>query len=323
MSEYVFNTHSNDSAETNAHEGRALVVGLLETLAELDSCLPGPVRPLKLPQYPWELNVAHEADRGTITLGDVIDGFYESGETRELAVFFDAMQCYAPADELLDDAAIEAILRLEPSGPVPGYEAVYEAICDAGLDAVQCAVVNGTLVSLDRPRWNFSYAKVECNGTCIEIDHASRVEHVEPVCERARMRAVNTLTTRNFEVTRQVAFPSLEWGQEVTDQISIFPARYLKLAFKRLASLDDIVRNWRATGSGQPDQGNLNFRSESKLTMDNYGNERRFRSVSGEVKTYEKHVWIDKGNRIHFIVDSNNRSIEIGYIGKHLSTWTN
>ena len=151
MSEYVFNAHSNHAAETNAHEGRTLVVVLIETLAELDSCLPGPVRPLKLPRYPWELDVAQEADRGAITLRDVIDGFYESGATRDLAVFFDAMQCYAPTEEMLDDAAIEAILRLEPSGPVPGFEAVYQAICDAGLDAVQCAVVNGILVSLDRP----------------------------------------------------------------------------------------------------------------------------------------------------------------------------
>ncbi len=323
MSEYVFNGHSNNAAETNVHEGTALVVVLLETLAELDSSLPGPVRPLKLPQYPWELNVAYGADRVAVTLGEIIDRFYESGTTRELAVFFDAMQCYAPAVELLEDSTIEAILRLEPSEPVPGYQTIYQAICDAGLDAIQCAVVNGTLVSLDHPRWNFNHAMVECNCARIEIDHASRVEHVEPICRRARVRAVSTMTTRNFEVTREVAFPSLDWGQDVADQISIFPARFLSLAFTRLARLDDIVRNWRSTGAAQPDQGNLNFRGESALTMDNYGNERRFRSASGEVKTYEKHVWIDRGNRIHFIVDSNTRCIEIGYIGRHLSTWTN
>lgn len=323
MSEYVFNAHSNNAADTNVQEGTALVAVLLETLAELDSCLSGPVRPLKLPQYPWELNVAHGADGIAIALREVIDRFYESGATRELAVFFDAMQCYAPAVEMLDDSAIEAILRLEPSGPVPGYETVYQAICEAGFDAIQSAVVNGTLVSLDHPRWNFSHALVECNDARIEIDHASRVEHVEPICRRAQARAVRSLTTRNFEETCQVAFPLLDWGQDVTNQLSTFPARYLKLAFKRLATLDDIVRKWRSTGAAQPDQGNLNFRSESKLTMDNYGNERRFRSASGEVKTYEKHVWIDQGNRIHFIVDSRTRSIEIGYIGRHLGTWTN
>ena len=321
MSEYIFNTHSNHPAGVNAHHGAALVVTLLQTLAELDFCLPGPARPLKLPQYPWELTFAHDIGGGPITLREIVDGFYKSGTTRELAVFFDAMQCYAPAVEMLDDSVIEAILRLVPSGPVPGYEEVFQAVCDAGYDAMQCVVVNGTLVSLDHPQWNFDHAIVECEGARIQFDHASRVDHVDPIARRERDVARNTISTRNFETIRRTAFPLLDWGRDVTGQIATFPSEYLKLAFIRLASLDDIVRNWRSTGSAEPDHCNLNFRNESALTMDNYGNQRRFKSASGEMKTYEQHIWIDPGNRIHFIVDVDARSIEIGYIGRHLSTW--
>ena len=60
MSEYIFNTESNDPAGIDAHNGAALVVTFLETLVELDFCLPGSARPLKLPQYAWELTFAHD-----------------------------------------------------------------------------------------------------------------------------------------------------------------------------------------------------------------------------------------------------------------------
>ena len=321
MSEYVFNTHSNNPAGVNAHNGAALVVTLLETLAELDFCLRGPARPLKFPKFPWELTFAHDAGGGPIMLQEIVNDLYRSGATRDLAAFFDAMQCYAPAVEMLDDSVVDAILRLVPSGPVPGYEDVFQAVCDAGYDAMQCVVLNGTLVSLDHPQWNFNHAIVECGGAPIQFDHASRVVHVDSIARREREVARNAISTRNFETIRRAAFPCLDWGRDVTDQIFLFPSEYLALAFTRLASLDDIVRNWRLSGSARPDQGNLNFRNESTLTMDNYGDQRRFRSASGFMKIYEKHVWIDQGNRIHFIVDGDARSIEIGYIGRHLSTW--
>ena len=319
MSEYIFNTRSNDPAGINAYNGAALVVTFLETLAELDFCLPGPARPLKLPQYAWELTFAHDTGGEPITLREIVDGFYESGNKRELAVFFDAMQCYAPAVDMLEDSMIEAILRLVPSGPVPGHEAVFQNVCDAGYDAMQCVVTNGILVSLDHPKWNFDHAIVECDDARIQFDHASRIDHVDPIAHRDVARS--DVSIRNFETIRQTAFPLLDWGRGVTDQIPIFPSEYLQLAFTRLAKLDDIVRHWRSSGSAEPDQGNLVFRNESTLTMDNYGNQRRFRSASGEMKTYEQHVRINQGNRIHFIIDVDARSIEIGYIGKHLRTW--
>ena len=188
---------------------------------------------------------------------------------------------------------------------------------------MQCVVTNGTLVSLDHAQWNFDHAIVECDGARVQFDHASRVDHIGPIARRERDVARNAISTRNFESVRRTAFPLLDWGQEVTGQISTFPSNYLRLAFTRLASLDDIVRHWRSSGSAEPDQANLIFRNESALTMDNYGNQRRFRSASGEMKTYEQHVWIDQGNRIHVIVDVGARSIEVGYIGTHLRTWNN
>ncbi|MNY65425.1 hypothetical protein D3C86_2026940 [compost metagenome] len=82
-----------------------------------------------------------------------------------------------------------------------------------------------------------------------------------------------------------------------------------------------MASRWKSTGDGEPDPGSMVLRNESDLTMQNYGGDRRFRSAAGTIKTFERHVWIDKGNRIHFLLDHVNRTVEIGYVGTHLPTW--
>lgn len=322
MSEYVFNAASNDAHNGGLHSATALVARLVETLAELDDRLPGPARALKLPRDPWELPVTQDADGQPLSLGEVINGFYESGQTRDLATFFDALQCCAPAVEQLDDSAVEAILRLSPIGPAAGHEGIYDAVCEAGYDAMQCVVTGGTLVSLAHPRWDFDRAVVEYDGQGIECDHASHSVHIDPIVQRRRAAAREAVTRQNFEATRRDAFPFLVWGQDVEGQLATFPPEYLGLAFTRLANLDDMAKRWKESGSAEPEPGNLVLRRESELTMQNYRQERRFRSAAGEIETYETHVWIDRGNRVHLLLDYANRTVEIGYVGRHLRTWT-
>ncbi|TNF16502.1 MAG: hypothetical protein EP320_01705 [Rhodobacteraceae bacterium] len=322
MSEYVFNAASNDAENGGLRAATSLVVELVETLAELDGRLPGPTRALKLPKDPWDLLLAHNAEGEPVSLGEIVNGFYESGQTRELATFFDAMQCYAPAVEQLDDSVIDAILRLSPSGPALGHEAVFDAVCEAGYDAMQCVVTGGTLVSLAHPRWNFDHAVLECDGNAVEFDHASQPDHVDSIVQRSLEATRETVTRRNFELTRRNAFPSLTWGQDVTGQIEVFPSEYLRLAFTRLANLDEMARRWQESGSAEPDPGSMVLRGESELTMQNYEQERRFRSAAGDIQTYETHVWIDRGNRIHLRLDHAHRTVEVGYIGRHLRTWS-
>ncbi|WP_125853642.1 hypothetical protein [Rhizobium anhuiense] len=321
MSEYVFNSVSNDGANGGLHATKSLVVTFVETLAELDTRLTGPARPLKLPSDPWELNITTDDDGEIISLGEVINSFYEDGQTRELATFFDALQCYAPAVEQLDGNAIDAILRLSADKPVQDYESVFEAVCDAGFEAMQCVVTGGVLVSLNHGKWNFSHALFECSGMAVALDHASHPLHVDDLLKRAVADARSRLTRQNFDAIRSTAFPSLIWGQDVSGQFEKFPAEYIRLAFSRLANLDDMASRWKSTGDGEPDPGSMVLRNESDLTMQNYGGDRRFRSAAGTIKTFERHVWIDKGNRIHFLLDHVNRTVEIGYVGTHLPTW--
>lgn len=276
---------------------------------------------MKLPRNPWDFPVTRDGQGQEISLGEVINRFYESSQTYELAAFFDALQCYAPTVGQLDETAIEAILRLSPSGPAAGHEAVFEAICEAGYDAMQCVVTGGTLVSFAHERWDFDHGVVQCGGKVVEFDHASRTSHVGGIIKRRIRAARSAVTRQNFEAIRAEAFPSLAWGQDTARQLQTFPSEYLGLAFTRLANLDEMVKRWRTSGTAAPDPGSMILRAESELTMQNYGLDRRFRSSTGEMTTYETHVWIDRGNRIHLLLDPANRALEVGYVGPHLRTW--
>ena len=321
MSEYVFNEASNLPDRTTAADGQTLAITLIRTLVELDTLSDRDNCPLKLPALPWNLAISREEDGTVRSLGEIANDLYDSHETRPLAVFFDALQSQAPAIAALDDATVDAILRIQPTAPVEGFEAVYPAICEAGYDAMQCVVTGGTLVSFDRDPWRFAHVLFECDGRLAELGHASRPEHVEDLSLADRLEARRRMTRQNFAAVRRRAFPCLVWGTEVDRQMETFPAEYLAVAFSRLAALDDIVRRWQASGSAEPETGNLVFRAESSLTMDNYGDQRRHRSSTGEIRTYEQHVWIDRGNRLHFILDRAARTLEVGYLGPHLKTW--
>ncbi|ESY27718.1 hypothetical protein X749_20580 [Mesorhizobium sp. LNJC391B00] len=230
---------------------------------------------------------------------------------------------YEPADRDLDDDTVEAILKLAPDGAVEGFEAVLASVRRAGLEAMQCAVTASTLVSFRGQDWDFDLAKVRCGEQILVLDHASTTTHAGAIAERWLAGARREISRGNFMASRAITFPYLEWGSDIEEQVARFPAEYMDLAFKRLAKLDDMVRRWRDMECARPDPGSMEIRNESDLTMQNYGNQRRFRSQTGEMAVFEKHVWIDRHNRIHLIVHDDRRTIEIGYLGVHLPTWTN
>jgi len=58
---------------------------------------------------------------------------------------------------------------------------------------------------------------------------------------------------------------------------------------------------------------------ESEPTMKRFGEERYFRTRSGERVKFEHHMkW--KAERIHYLVDQDRRLLIIGYVGPHLPT---
>jgi hypothetical protein len=207
MTSYVFNRASNEASNGGLHVATSLVKQFVQTLAELEVQFGGQARALKLPCLAWDLAVTQDAEGNGVSLGAIVEHFYDHGDTRELATFFDALQVYAPAEEALDEAAIDAILRLEPTGPAEGHEGMFEAVRDAGYEAMQCIVTGGTLVSLAHPRWDFDQGVIGCNEGIVRFDHASHTTHADAISGRILSHVRSTVTRQNFATIRAQAFP--------------------------------------------------------------------------------------------------------------------
>lgn len=118
---------------------------------------------------------------------------------------------------------------------------------------------------------------------------------------------------------KQECFPHLRFGLDVDGQIAELPASTLALAVQKLAVLDAVVRDWRKDKKG-PLLNVPRLSGESGRTMQEFGDKRTFRSSSGDPTVFERHIRIGRAYRIHCRVEQETRSVEIGYIGKHLPT---
>lgn len=119
---------------------------------------------------------------------------------------------------------------------------------------------------------------------------------------------------------KQECFPHLTFGVDVDDQLSVLSGDVVELVIGKLIVLDGAVRDWRRDGTQAPVLPSVHPEGES--TMQRYGNQRIFRDASGVDKEYRPHAMVGFAYRIHFVVDQRNRTLEIGYIGKHLPTAT-
>ena len=134
----------------------------------------------------------------------------------------------------------------------------------------------------------------------------------------ARLR--DELNTRSFWRMRNQVFLSLLFGLDVENQIEKFNTTLLPLLFRRLVELDERSSNWRQSETGNFPEGSTEIRGETVRTMKRYGNDRRFRGHDGVMRTFEDHMWIDRSHRIQLIRDTIQRTVEVGYVGRHLPT---
>lgn len=134
------------------------------------------------------------------------------------------------------------------------------------------------------------------------------------------------VTFRNFWIKRERLFPNLIMCGEVKHQIAVCGnSTHFNQIIDKLKLLENAVANW-ASGNFSYSQINNNYAlrisPESSITMNRYGNERRFSLPNGGTELFELHI--KTGDlRFHFFPDNQNRKVYVGYIGAHLSTVTN
>jgi hypothetical protein len=275
---------------------------------------------LRLNIDPWLQPLVQRDSAPPITLGELAHDFYGTAD-HDLAEFFDSLSRSVPADNALDEASVEAILRLVPEHPAPGYEQTFASIQAAGTDAVICAAMSFTLVGLLRcDLWRFDALGFVSGSEAYVFDHVAEPCHAEAIVGRRIAALRSGLTARSFWPLKERVFPRLLFGLDVEGQLGKFSTTLVPLMFKRLAELDARTEIWRNSKSKHFPGGLTEIKGETSRTMKRYGKDRNFRGSDGVTRTFEDHMWIDKSHRIHLFLDVDKRSVEIGYVGRHLPT---
>lgn len=319
MSDYVLNSASVADLYFDAAIAQAHLAMLLRGLALLDAgseVLPS----LRLNIDPWLQPLVAEPLREPITLGQLAHSFYETRD-HDLAAFFDSLNRSIPSDHALDEVSVDAILRLDPQYAAPGYEQTLGSVQAAGVDALICAAMNFTLVGLLRSQlWNFDRMGFVCGSQAYLFDHLAEPTHAEAINARRIEALRSELTARTFWSLKGSVFPHLLFGLDVREQLKKFSTVLMPLMFKRLAELDARAMIWRTSPSELFPEGTTEIKKESLQTMKRYGSDRSFRGHDGMRRTFEDHLWIERSHRMHLFLNPKDKSVEIGYVGKHLPT---
>lgn len=114
------------------------------------------------------------------------------------------------------------------------------------------------------------------------------------------------------------SFPHLGFGLDVEGQLLALSVDVFQPIIAKLVVLDGAIRDWRRDRPKLPSLPMVH--SESLPTMQEYGEQRIFRDSSGLRRSFKLHAMVGGAHRIHVRIDQRRRSLEVGYIGKHLPT---
>lgn len=319
--DYYLNDTSLIPPYSDEKKGIADLISILNSLAELDTLKDGQLPALRTNIEPWEL-VFFEALDKSATLGDIANSLYET-EHHQAAVYFSTLAVMTPADTNIDDEVLGTALEMDPLDVHPQHLNTFSSVIKAQLNSCLCALTSNILISFPTTNeWNFDQSGFSYNKLTYEFDHLSDEEHLKNIFDRYKSNALSQLCIRDFWEQKDDTFPNLRFGLDVRKQITKFNPKLETLLYTRLLSLDLVAEEWKRKPTAHPPFSALSVTDESDLTMQNYGRERNFHGDDGVVRTFEKHVWIDRGNRIHIYIHRDSHTIEIGYLGKHLTTWT-
>lgn len=250
-----------------------------------------------------------------------VDEWLSNSETdHDLRLFVLSLDTKVPIEEglMLSSECEDSLVRYE-----------YRA---AKIDGPLCYAAGFTLntgdVMISLPTdalWNTIRLGVfVCSGRNVlrkgEIDHISQESHVPQLKEAHKIRCFNSINcAAEFTEKKEIVFPNLRFSPDVDEQVRKIESIYLINALAKLSKMNETALHWSTDGTPEPDY-RFQWSGESGPTMNDYGNERLFRTPEGGTAIYENHLYISKRHRIHFIEDRTRRDFIIGYIGDHLPT---
>ena len=200
-----------------------------------------------------------------------------------------------------------------------------------GAPLVLCAITGGVAVGFpsepvwDRDRITVAFRELLPDDTFEEadeeIDHLARAAHASPITDRHLRRLRSRIETpADIWNQRAAAFPHLTFGPDVKEQLGRLNAGWLTTVVNRLADLDATAAAWgeAAGGAAPPWTCKVTPESDSVMNDERLRERRRFRSVGGARDLFEWHARFGSGGRIHLRFEARERTVEIGYVGRHL-----
>jgi hypothetical protein len=316
MSDFVFNHSSTQPPFGNIQDVIPILAAMLKAMATLEAHFPE--RPnFRLRDNPWEIEIATTNDVSH-NLGEVVELLFRSNHVDEGSYFVD-LALMTPSWDELDEDVIESIINFDELLEHPDVPGTHLLATEAGEEALVCAVTGSVLASLCRnAAHSTSQIGFICSGKTYKFDHTSNPLTSSSISERLTHDAFAQLSARNFPQRKNEIFPNLLFGLETDDQILNFPSNFIKLLFTRLKDLDSLSQHWQQHGTLP--ENCITFQNESEFTMNKYGYQRNRKGYDGEPRTFELHVWVGSGTRIHLFKHDNLKQIEIGYMGPHLDT---
>ena len=238
---------------------------------------------------------------------------------RDEALFLLRLSTNAPLVAGLDPLTAALFHLSEEVHPLPP---------DDGKPLLLCAMRNWVAVSFPSvSNWEqdhilVTFHELLSNGSLEEtskaIDNLACKSHAEPIIERHIIHLRTCVSSPDeLWMQREALFPHLVFGLDVEGQLRTQHTA-LSTIIERLGRLDNDAASWEKEGGPAP-SWSLNVSRESVQTMSNprLSAMRNFRAHDGTHKIFEWHAKFG-GMRIHFILNTTSRTIEVGYIGPHL-----
>lgn len=316
MPDFVFNYASVLPKFDNVENVIPALAEMLKAMAALEADFAE--RPIfRFRANPWTIEVAEASDSG-LSLGEAAELLFRSNRVDE-GTYFVGLAQMSPSWDQLGENVIETITTLDNIQEDPAFPGTHALVIEAEEEALVCAATGSVLASLfRRPLHSFSEVGFVCDGQAYGFDHVSNEVTGASVGQRLKHDVFSQLSQRNFSELKGELFPYLLFGEEIDDLVGSFPNKFLNLLFSRLKDLESISRHW--SEKGVMPENCIAFQSESEFTMSKYGYQRNRKGYDGIHRTFELHIWVGSGTRIHLFKHTELKKIEIGYVGPHLDT---
>lgn len=220
-----------------------------------------------------------------------------------------------PIEDGVTDEELAALLELDIAG-YPGCHSLL--LCWYSRDRI-CATLS------PEPLWRRSPLEItahklgepEVGRVARPLRNFFSLDSAKALLAEFNDELFSTIEPPDLWGRRAELFPNLDFASSVEGDLTSLSEPVFRQALFRLKELCTASNEWRTSGSPVP-KYLTKVTGESQRTMQQFGQDRIFRSCSGKNEVFELHARLQDGHRLHLREIAQTKRLEIGYVGKHL-----